>query len=340
MDLNPSKITLKHDLRALPYIFPFLAIFAVFIGYPLFYSVWISLHRVTIYSDFYDLFGTMDFVGVDNYAQLVRDPVFWWSIFLTFVYSVLTIVPGMALSLALALLLNRQIRGFGLLRSGFYLPNVFDLYVVGVIWLLIYNPGGGLFTSVLLWFSGFVDPVLLKTLGGARVGTVDMSGVLRGPVEIFARTGILNNPYTTLPAIAFTMILKNAGFGMILFLTSLNSINQSIFEAADVDGASARQKLFLITLPMLRPIILFLTITGLMGTLNAFAEIYAMTDDTGGTSVNVAGVTLQSARISGYHLYKNFDQSMYGEAAAISFMLLLIALVISFLNYKVLSPRD
>jgi len=111
-------------------------------------------------------------------------------------------------------------------------------------------------------------------------------------------------------------------------------------EAADVDGASARQKLFLITLPMLRPIILFLTITGLMGTLNAFAEIYAMTDDTGGTSVNVAGVTLQSARISGYHLYKNFDQSMYGEAAAISFMLLLIALVISFLNYKVLSPRD
>ncbi len=136
------------------------------------------------------------------------------------------------------------------------------------------------------------------------------------------------------------MVLKNAGFGMILFLTSLNNLNQSVFEAADVDGASSRQKLMYITIPMLRPIILFLSITGMMATLNAFAEIYAMTDDTGGTSVEVFGNTLQSARISGYHLYKVFDTSMYGQAAAISFLLLIVALVISFINFKVLTPKD
>jgi ABC-type sugar transport system permease subunit len=198
------------------------------------------------------------------------------------------------------------------MRSGFFLPNVFDVYVVGVIWLLIYNPNGGLFTYLLSWINA----------------------------DQLARQGVLNNPWLTLPAIALAMILKNAGFGMILFLTALNNINESIFEAADVDGATWFQKLWHITLPLLKPIILFLTITGLVGSLNAFAEIYAMTDDTGGTSIQIAGQTLSSARLSGYHLYKVFNESMYGEAAAISFVLLGIALVISWVNFKVLSTKD
>lgn len=330
MAMNPDKITLKHDLRALPYLLPFLAVFVVFIGYPLFYSFWISLHRVTLYSDFYDIFGTMDYAGIDNYRMVMSDPIFWWSVFLTFAYAALTIFPGIALSLALALLLNRSARGLGLMRSGFYLPNVFDLYVVGVIWLLIYNPNGGLFSSILIWAGDMVN-------GFLRLFSEQF--LWQWP-ERFASRGVLNNPYTTLPSIAFAMVLKNAGFGMILFLTSLNNINQSIFEAADVDGASGWQKLFFITIPLLRPMILFLIITGMMGSLNAFAEIYAMTDDTGGTSVQVFGQTLQSARISGYHLYKVFDTSMYGQAAAISFILLIIALVISYINFKILNPRD
>lgn len=305
-------ITLKQDMRAFPYILPFMFIFLVFVAYPVLYSLWISLHQVTIYSDFYDLFGTMQFVGLGNYLRICTDPVFWWSVLLTFFYAALTIFPGIALSLALAMLLNRQARGLGLMRGGFYLPNVFDLYVVGVIWLLIYNPNGGLFSYV--------------------VEKIGLSGM--------AEQGVLNNPYTTLPAIGLAMVLKNAGFGMILFLTSLNNINQSIFEAADVDGCTHAQKLWHITIPLLKPIILFLTITGMMASLNAFAEIYSMTDDTGGTSVEVFGTTLQSARISGYHLYKTFDQSMYGEAAAISFALLVIALVISFINFKILAPKD
>lgn len=302
----------RHDVRAAPYLIPFFLIFFVFIAYPVIYSLWISLHRVTLYSNFYDIFGSMEYVGFGNYSLVLSDPVFWWSVFLTFVYAALTIVPGMALSLALALLLNRKMRGLGILRGGFYLPNVFDVYVVGVIWLLIYNPNGGP-------VSVFLDAIGFHTL---------------------AHKGLLNSPYTTLPAIGLAMVLKNAGFGMILFLVTLNTINPSVFEAADVDGASRWQKLRFVTIPLLRPIILFLVITGLMASLNAFSEIYAMTDDTGGTSVNVFGTTLQSARISGYHLYKVFDQSMYGEAAAISFLLLLIALIISYINFKILIPRE
>jgi ABC-type sugar transport system permease subunit len=136
------------------------------------------------------------------------------------------------------------------------------------------------------------------------------------------------------------MVLKNAGFGMILFLTALNNISSSIFEAAEVDGASKWQQLVHVTIPLLRPIILFLSITGLTGTLNAFSEVYAMTDNTGGAAVEVFGQTLTSGRISGYHLFRVFDSSMYGEAAAISFYLLAIALVVAFVNFKVLNPKD
>jgi ABC-type sugar transport system permease subunit len=307
-----ERITLQDDIRAFPFLAPFLLVFLVFVGYPLFYSLWLSVHKVTIFSDFYDLFGTMSFVGTENYQRVLTDPIFWWSVLLTLFYAVLTIFPGIALSLALALFLNRKVRGFGLMRSGFFLPNVFDIYVVGVIWLLIYNPSGGLFS----W-------------GLHTIGAHDM-----------AQKGVLNNRYLTLPAISLAMVLKNAGFGMILFLTSLNNISSSIFEAAEVDGATGWQKLVHVTIPLLRPIIFFLVITGMVASLNAFAEIYAMTDDTGGTSLEVAGTTLQSARISGYHLYKVFDASMYGQAAAISFVLLVIAVAVSVFSYKVLSPRD
>ena len=271
------------------------------------------MHEVTVYSDFYNLFGTMNFVGLRNYERLIVDPIFWWSVMLTFAYALLTIIPGMIMSLALAMLLNNKMRGMGLMRSGFFLPNVFDVYVVGVIWLLLYNPQGGIFSAI------------LRAIGLGDLGN----------------QGLLANPYLTLPAIALAMILKNAGFGMILFLTSLNNINESIFEAADVDGATPWQKLIHVTIPMLRPIIFFLGITGMVGSLNAFAEIFAMTDASGGTSVTPVegGPTFQSARISGFYLYQVFAASRYGEAAAMSFLLLIIAVSISAAGYLITRRR-
>jgi len=307
-----ERIPLRENLSALPFVLPFLAVFVVFIGYPLFYSLWISFHRVTIFSDFYDVFGTMQFVGFGNYAKILADPVFLFSILLTLVYGLLTIVPGIALSLTLALLLNNKTKSAMVMRSGFFLPNVFDIYVVGVIWLLIYNPRGGIVSPILRFFG----------------------------LDELAAGGVLNDARLTLPAIAAVMILKNAGFGMILFLTSLNNISESIFEAADVDGAKGWQKLFFITIPMLRPTILFLSVAGLVGALNAFAEIYALTDDTGGTSLQIGETTLRSANVSGYHLFKVFNESMYGEAAAISFVLLAIAMVVAWLNFKFIAPKD
>ncbi|CAN5293934.1 sugar ABC transporter permease [soil metagenome] len=312
MESQGRRITVADDLRGYAFIAPFMAVFLIFIGYPLFYSFWISLHEATIYSDFYNVFGTMRYVGGANYARTVHDPEFWWSLVLTFIYATLTIFPGMAMSLVLAVFLSKKGRLFGFLRSGFFLPNVFDVYVVGVIWLLIFNP------------SGFLQPIF-GALG----------------FDTLAKNGVLGYRFTTLPAIALAMVLKNAGFGMVLFLTSLSNMNESVFEAADVDGATPWQKLRHITIPLLRPIIFFLTVTGLVGTLNAFSEIYAMTDDTGGPTVGSAGgASLSAAKISGYYLFKAFNSANYGDAAAISFLLLIFALLISGLSYKLMNPKD
>jgi len=311
-----KKVTIRDDFAALPFLLPFMTVFLVFIGYPLVYSAWISLHRVTLFTDYYDVFGTMEFVGLGNYALILTDPFFLWSVFLTLIYSVLMIAPGIALSLFLALFLNKQTKVAGFMRSGFFLPNVFDIYVVGVIWLLIYNPSDGIISGA------------MRLLGF-------------GPLTDLADQGLLGNAWTSLPAIALVMVLKNAGFGMILFLIRLNNISESIFEAADVDGASPWQKLIHITVPQLKPTILFLTITGLVGSLNAFAEIFALTDNTGGVSFKLgeSGPILKSANISGYHLYKTFDQFNYGQAAAISFMLLFLAIIIGLINWMILGEK-
>ncbi|HPB32880.1 MAG TPA: sugar ABC transporter permease, partial [Candidatus Sumerlaeota bacterium] len=143
-----------------------------------------------------------------------------------------------------------------------------------------------------------------------------------------------------LPSVALAVILKGCGFGMVLFLIAINGISPSVLEAAEIDGCTGFQRVRNVILPLVRPIILFMVITGLVGSLNAFTEIYAMTNNTGGPSMSFLGEALRAGRISGYHLYRTFDDGFYGRAAAISYILLLIALVISWLNFKILRTKE
>jgi len=300
------KKNLKENFVAYSYLTPFLAVFLVFLAYPVFYSMWISLHKATIYTSWYSPFTSMKYVGFEHYINILTDIEFWWSIGLTFIYGLLTIPTGIMLSLLLAILLNNKIKFKSFFRSAYFLPNILDLLVIGIIWILIFSPKYGL-----------VDMVL------AKIG-----------IHNAFPDGILGSPYLCLPAIAFAMVLKGAGFGMILFLTAIQNISESVYEAADIDGASWHHKLMYITIPLVKPIILFMTITGTISCLTAFTEIYAMTSNTGGPTVQVFGHTLRSANLAGYHLYRSFSEGAYGKAAAISFVLLGIALLISFINMK------
>lgn len=290
------------------FIAPFLVVALLFLFVPLCYSVWLSFRETTLYSSWFDEFSDMRFVGLGNYRDVLTNPAVWYALLATATYALLVIPGSIAASLLLAVTLNSKLRGHRFFRSAFFLPHVYDVFVVGVIWLLLYNPTAGPIAAIVRLFG----------------------------INWFTRNGFVDNPITILPCIAFAMVLKGMGFGMMLFLAALNNIPESIFEAADIDGASPRQKLFLVTVPLLRPMILFLGVTGLVGVLNGFTEFYAMTRSGGGPSLNFMGQTVQSGRVIGFELYRLFDQSFYGHAAALSFVLLAIALVITWVQFRLL----
>jgi len=302
MTINLSKKT-RDNLVSYALLSPFLIIFIIFLAFPIFYSLYLSLCEKTGYS-----ISNLTFVGIKNYSILMTDTEFWWSLLLTFCYAALTIPSGIALSLFLAILLNNKLPGKTIFRSAFFLPNVLDLLVVGIIWKLLYS-GGGFITTIISHFGIPLD------------------------------SGILGNQWTALPGIALAMVLKGAGFGMILFLAALQNIPSAIYEAAEIDGATKRQQFFYMTLPLLKPIILFMVIMGTMSSLNAFTEIYAMTDN-GGPVVLLGNHTLGATKLTGYYLFSKWQNHEYGYAAAMSYILLIIAVVISLINSYILRRDD
>lgn len=308
---NKSRSDLRESLVSYFFLAPFLLVFIVFLGYPMLYSLYLSFRGTTFSTDWYHIFSSMEYVGLANYKSLLFDVRFWWSLGLTLCYAALTIPSSIALGLWLAILLNNKLKGAAFFRSAFYLPNVLDLYVVGTIWVLILSPNYGLLD------------VALNKIG----------------VHL-PESGLLASPFTALPVIAMVVVLKGAGFGMILFLSAIQNISESIYEAADIDGATAWQKLRYITLPLLKPVILFMVITGTMSALNAFTEVYAMASSKyggfGGPYIPFGGESVGATSLSGLYLYQLFERAEYGKTAAFSYLLMIVALIISFANAKLL----
>jgi ABC-type sugar transport system permease subunit len=287
---------------------PFLAVFAVFIAYPMAYSFLISLKKVTWQTNLYEVFSDMRWVGLQNYRELLTRADFWWSLIATFLYMLLTIPLGIFLSLLLATLLSENLPGSRFFRSALFLPNILDMLVIGLVWKLIYSP------------DGLLDRAFMK-LG----------------IEYFHAKGFLGDAHTALAAVAIAMVFKGCGFGMVLFMTALKNISPNIFEAADLDGLTWWQKFIYIRVPLVKPVILFLTITGILNCLNAFTEFFIMTE--GNPVTLFAGETVGATRVSGYLLYTRFTEMNYGSAAAMSYFLLIFALLVSYLNWRFLRER-
>jgi multiple sugar transport system permease protein len=298
----------RETVVSLMFLSPFLILFFVFLVFPIFYSLFLSFFGSP--RDF--SLANLEYVGLANYKTIVGDFAFWWSLGVTALYGGLSIPLGIAFSLVLALLLHNKLFGRNFFRSAFFLPNILDMLVVGVIWSLIYAPKYGALAQITVY--------------------------LFGEDQFLNKMGLLGSPFTALPAVILAMILKGGGFGMILFLAALQNIPEAVYEAADIDGATEWQKFRHVTLPLLRPIIFFMVITGIIASLNAFTEIYAMT--AGGPQLVVAGETVGSTTVAGYYLYKQFEGGRYGYAAAISYILLLITLVITFVQQRFFGQAD
>lgn len=303
-----GRARLRENLTSYTFLAPFLIIFAVFLAYPVFYSLYLALHKVP--ADSFDIFGGLTFVGFANFAKLFADTRFWWSVLMTLYYAALIIPSGIAASLTLALLLNNRLRSVAVYRSAFFMPYVLDMLVIGIVWTLIYSPHVGVLVRI------------FESIG----------------ITTFTERGFLGIPGAAMPSVVLANVLKGAGFGMILYLSAIQNIPRSLYEAAQIDGATAWQRFRGITLPLVKPITFFMVIIGTIGALNAFAEVYAMTS--GGPNVDVGGKALGATWVTGYYVFDTFyNQFKLGYAAAMSYVLLGLTLIITLVNRRFLSAE-
>jgi ABC-type sugar transport system permease subunit/ABC-type glycerol-3-phosphate transport system substrate-binding protein len=217
---------------------PWIIGFILFTGGPILFAIVVS------FCD-YDILNPARFVGLANYRWMfTRDPLFWKTIGNT-VFMIIGIPLGMALSLAIALLLNLEVRGVAIWRTFFYLPSIVPVVASSILWIWIFNPRIGLLNNVLAAF-GVHGPNWLQDEHTSKIALILMG-------------------------------LWSAGGGMIIWLAGLKGISPSYYEAAALDGANAWQRFRTITLPLLTPYILFNLIMGLIATLQIFTQSFIMT---------------------------------------------------------------
>jgi multiple sugar transport system permease protein len=267
---------------------PALLLIAGFFLLPVAASLLLSLTDFDIYA-IADR-GNLRIVGAANYLQLTRDPLFWRALAITAVFVVVATPLSIAISLVAALLVTAAaVRLAGLFRTLFFVPVVTSLVAVAVVWRYLYHPRFGL---------------LNYGLGLVGIAPHDWLG----------------DPRLALPAIIVLAVWKNFGFNMVVFMAGLQSIRPSLYEAASVDGAGRWAQFRHITLPMLRPTTLFVTLMTLIGNFQLFAEPYIMTR--GGPSNSTLSVVL-------YMYDQGFRWWTLGYAAALAFVLFAIILAVS-----------
>lgn len=289
----------KRDIAAaMLFLSPWAVGFVLLVGGPILFSIIFSFTQ-------YDVLSPARYVGVKNFAEVFRDPVFLKGLLNT-AFMVIGIPLGMVLSLSIAMLLNRAVRGIGFYRAAFYAPAIVPLVAASLMWVWILNPSYGLINQALLWLY---DTRVMQAI--ERL----ISNWTAAPFH-FSLPMWLQDPDWSKPSLIL-MGLWKAGGGMIIWLAGLQSIPQELYEAAKVDGASVWQRFRNVTVPMLSPYILFNLIIGLIGTMQIFAESYIMTE----------GGPADSTLFYAYYLFKQaFQYLRMGYASALAWILFLVVL--------------
>jgi multiple sugar transport system permease protein len=276
---------------------PFMTLFLVFTAGPVLASLGMS---------FTDMRSTdvrtplaVEFVGLDNYVELLADPLFRKVAVNTGLYVVLGVPLTMVLALAAAVGLNSIKRLRGLFRVAFYLPVVTSIVAVSVVWKYLYRDQGGLFNTVLGWVG------------------------VNGPAW-------LDDTTLALPSLIVMAAWRNLGTLMVIFLAGLQTVPQELNEAAEVDGAGRWSRFVHITLPMLRPTMLFGAVITGIGYLQFFEEAFVMTK----------GGPLDATRSIAYFTYDQFGFGNYAYAAAASYLLFLAVVVLTIGQFRLLRSKD
>jgi putative chitobiose transport system permease protein len=273
------------------FLAPALAVIAVFVLYPIFAVVYYS------FTD-YNIVNPPVWIGLKNYQDLIKDPVFWQALQHSFIYLIVTPIL-IFLSILLAIAVNRKLPGINFFRSLYYIPVISGSIAVGIAWRLIWDT------------NGLLNSTLISI------------GFLQEPVQWLAEP-----KYTLAIAMVLTIWL-GLGFYMMIFLAGLQNISEELYDAAVIDGANAWQKHWNVSFPGLRPQITFVAVISCLAALEVFNEIYVLTGGLGG--ILDSGVTIV------FYLWRiAFRQQHAGYASAIAIVLLAITLVFSIVNIRYL----
>ncbi|HBY71269.1 MAG TPA: lactose ABC transporter permease [Lachnospiraceae bacterium] len=279
-----------NSLKNFPYflIAPTVIIFVVFMVYPIVYSLILSFQEFK--------HGTYSFVGLKNYIVLFKDPIFYKALMNTFFYLIVQVPIMIGLALIIAVFVEeKHVKGKAFWRTSIFLPSITALVAYALVFKVLFNGDYGLINYV------------ISALGGDKV-------------QWF---------YSKWPArfsIIISITWRWTGYNMIILLAGLQAIPESVYESAAIDGAGFWKKLTYITVPMVKPILLFTTITSTIGTLQLFDEPYVLTQ--GGP--DYATITI------GQYLYNNgFVYMNFGYASAIGYVMVFIIGILSVLQFKI-----
>lgn len=283
--------------RATPYLFlaPALALLGIFVVYPIVAVFYYS------FTD-YDIVRPPVWVGLENFQNLFADDTFWLALTHSFVYLLVTPIL-IVLSILLAIAVNRQLRGIHIYRALYFVPAVSGSIAIGLSWRWLFDR------------SGFVNSVLQSW------------GIIHDPIQWLA------TPSLVLPLAMLLTIWAGFGYYSVIFLAGLQNIPEELYDAARIDGCSDFQKHRYVSLPGLRPQIVFVAVISSLAALKVFDEIYVLTNRSGG--ILDSGVTMV------FYLWREaFRLSHAGYASAIAIVLLVVTLAFSIVNVRLLDRGE
>jgi multiple sugar transport system permease protein len=295
INVSAGSATRKKKVSIVPYLFitPHLLFFAAFLGWPFLYGIYISLFRFDFLQP-----DNRPFVGLKNYANLfdpesVQFDKFWNALSNTGEFILWSVLPLVGIALLLAVLLNRNYPGRGLFRTIFFAPYTLSVTVASVLWWWLFQQTG----------------IVNQAIQGLGLKPLNWLGDLPGAWI----------------AITIATVWWTIGFNTIIFLTALQEIPKSLYEAASLDGANSRQQFFLITIPNLRSVLVFVLTITLIASANLFGQPYLMTK--GGPADGTQTVIYRI-------FFEGILRGQMGTAAAMSIFVALLLLSLTYLNFK------
>ncbi|GAA1686965.1 sugar ABC transporter permease [Kribbella yunnanensis] len=281
----------RFDLHGSPYVFiaPFFLLFTVFGLFPLLYTAWVSLRS-------WDLTGDAGFVGLDNYTRLLGDPDFWNALVNTLGLLVLATVPQLILALIVAALLNRPLRALLLFRLGVLAPIVTSVAAVAIVFGQLYGRDTGLVNGVLGLFG---------------VDAIDWQA----------------SKATSWIAVSSMVNWRWTGYNALIYLAAMQAIPRDLYEAAQIDGAGAIQQFRKITVPLIRPALIFTVVMSIIGGMQLFTEplLFGQGDVSGGS-------LRQFQTIAMYMFEQSFQNFDYGYGSAVAWMIFLLTVLVGVVN--------